>query len=25
MHAIVFGYGGGAPQSGPVDDPEKCL
>jgi hypothetical protein len=25
MHAIVFGYGGGVPQSGPVDDPEKCL
>jgi len=25
MHAIVFGYGGGAAQSGPVDDPEKCL
>jgi hypothetical protein len=24
-HAIVFGYGGGMPQSGPVDDPEKCL
>ena len=25
MHAIVFGYGGGVPHSGPVDDPEKCL
>ena len=25
MHAIVFGYGGGVPQIGPVDDPEKCL
>ncbi len=25
MHAIVYGYGGGVPQSGPVDDPEACL
>jgi hypothetical protein len=25
MHAIVFGYRGGVPQSGPVDDPENCL
>jgi hypothetical protein len=26
MHAIVAGYAGGTPQSGPVDDPEKnCL
>ena len=25
MHAIVFGYGGGVPKIGPVDDPEKCL
>ena len=25
MHAIVFGYGGGVPQNGPVDDREKCL
>ena len=25
MHAVVFGYAGGTPQSGPVDDPEKCL
>lgn len=25
MHAIVFGYSGGVPQSGPVDEPEKCM
>jgi hypothetical protein len=26
MHAIVAGYGGGRPQSGPIDDPEpNCL
>ncbi len=25
MHAIVFGYAGGTPRSGPVDDREKCL
>jgi hypothetical protein len=25
MHAIVFGYAGGTPQSGPVNDPENCL
>jgi hypothetical protein len=25
MHAIVFGYAGGAPQRGPVNDPEPCL
>lgn len=25
LHAIVFGYSGGAAQSGPVDDPENCL
>jgi hypothetical protein len=25
MHAIVFGYAGGAPEIGPVDDPEPCL
>lgn len=25
MHAIVFGYSGGAPQRGPVNDPEPCL
>ncbi len=25
MHAIVYGYSGGAPQSGAVDDPELCL
>ncbi len=25
MHAIVFGYAGGAPKSGAVDDPEPCL
>jgi hypothetical protein len=25
MHAIVFGYSGGAPQRGAVDEPESCL
>jgi hypothetical protein len=26
MHAIVAGYAGGTPQSGPIDDPEpNCL
>lgn len=25
MHAIVFGYAGGTPMSGKVDDPEPCL
>jgi hypothetical protein len=25
MHAVVFGYKGGTPQSGAVSDPEKCL
>jgi hypothetical protein len=25
MHAIVFGYAGGTPQRGPVNDPEPCL
>jgi hypothetical protein len=25
MHALVFGYAGGTPKSGAVDDPEPCL
>jgi hypothetical protein len=25
MHAIVFGYSGGTPQRGAVDEPESCL
>jgi hypothetical protein len=25
MHAIVYGYAGGPPQSGKVDDPDPCL
>ena len=25
MRAVVFGYAGGTPKSGPVYDPEKCF
>jgi hypothetical protein len=25
MRAVVFGYAGGPPKSGPVYDPEKCF